>query len=124
VELDVIVEMRAMVARIHVIALELLQIREQGRLQEAYNRYYQEIEERLDEDLQVLIDLAIEEERRSVEATNYRMAMLGRWLALAVVAVALAALALSIGAVLLLNRAMARAIQKLMRGADTLGGVS
>jgi hypothetical protein len=124
VELDVIAEMRAMVARIHVIALELLQIREQGRLQEAYNRYYQEIEERLDEDLQVLIDLAIEEERRSVEATNYRMAMLGRWLALAVVAVALAALALSIGAVLLLNRAMARAIQKLMRGADTLGGVS
>jgi hypothetical protein len=124
VELDVIAEMRAMVARIHVIALELLQIREQGRLQEAYNRYYQEIEERLDEDLQVLIDLAIEEERRSVEATNYRTAMLGRWLALAVVAVALAALALSIGAVLLLNRAMARAIQKLMRGADTLGGVS
>jgi hypothetical protein len=116
--------MRAMVARIHVIALELLQIREQGRLQEAYNRYYQEIEERLDEDLQVLIDLAIEEERRSVEATNYRTAMLGRWLALAVVAVALAALALSIGAVLLLNRAMARAIQKLMRGADALGGVS
>jgi two-component system OmpR family sensor kinase len=120
-ELDVIAEMRAMVAQIHVIALELLAIREQGRVQEAYERYYKEIEERLDDDLQVLIDLAIEDERREVESTDYRTALLGQQLTFAVLAVALAALASSIGAVLLLSRAVARPIEKLMRGADAIG---
>jgi two-component system OmpR family sensor kinase len=120
-ELDVVAEMRAMVAQIHTIALELLEIREQGRLQEAYERYYAEIEERLDDDLQVLIDLAIEDERQEVEATDYRTAVLGQRLALAVLAVALVSIASSIGAVLLLSRAVARPIQKLMRGAEALG---
>ena len=120
-ELDVIAEMRAIVAQIHVIALELLEIREQGRVQEAYDRYYNKIEERLDDDLQVLIDLAIENERGEVASIDYRTAVLGQQLTFAVLAVALAAIASSVGAVLLLSRAVARPIAKLMHGADTIG---
>jgi two-component system OmpR family sensor kinase len=120
-ELAVISEMRAMVARIHAIGYELLEIREQGREREAFERYYVEIEERLDDDLQVLIDLAIEDERREVAETDFRSARLGRQLTLVVAAVALAAIASSVGAVLLLSRAVARPIGKLKHGADTIG---
>ena len=94
-----------------------------GREDEARLRYFGEIEEDLDDRLQRLIDLAIADEEEEVRQVDRQTAALtdradrgrrgdhapGRRLA-------------SVGAVMLLNRALARPIGRLIDGASAIGG--
>ena len=67
-ELVLLDEMRAVAARMHATALELLAVKLSGREDEARLRYFGEIEEDLDDRLQRLIDLAIADEKEEVRA--------------------------------------------------------
>lgn len=120
-ELELIARMRRVVAQMHVVALELLELRETGREGEARLRYFGEIEENLDDELQKLIDLAIADEQSEVAQLERQTQTFTREL-LAIVAVTLVAVVLaSIGAVVLLSRALARPIASMAEGVEAIG---
>jgi signal transduction histidine kinase len=121
-ELELIEEMRTIAAGMHKTALELLAVKLSGREDEARLRYFGEIEEDLDDRLQRLIDLAIADERAEVRRVDERTAALTRELIAVVVAATLTAMAASAGAVMLLNRALSRPIERLAHGAAAIGG--
>ena len=79
----------------HETALELLTLKLSGREDEARLRYFGEIEEDLDNQLQELIDLAIADEREEVSRVDNETAALTRELIAVVVATTLAAIAAS-----------------------------
>ena len=120
-ELMLVGEMRAVSARMHTTALELLELTLTGREDEARLRYFGEIEENLDDRLQQLIDLAIADEQAEVSAVERQTAELTDELILAVVVATILAVIASLGAVMLLGRALARPIGRLIDGANAIG---
>ena len=121
-ELIILEEMRAVAERMHQTALELLEVTKSGREDEARMRYYGEIEEDLDDRLQRLIDLAIADEEAEVSQVERRTAALTEEMIAVVVATTLLAVIASLGAVMLLTRALARPIEQLIDGASAIGG--
>jgi signal transduction histidine kinase len=114
--------MRAITAWMHATALELLAVKLSGREDEARLRYFGEIEEDLDDRLQRLIDLAIADEEEEVRQVDRQTAELTTELIVVVAVTTLLAVAASVGAVMLLNRALARPIGRLIDGASAIGG--
>ena len=119
-EFVVISQMRSIGDAMHEIALELLQLKTAGRQEEAYRRYYEEIEEGLDEDLQRLVDIAIADEREEVDRLDRRTASMARELSAIVLAVALVGGITGIAMVLLINRALSRPIAGLVQGVEAI----
>jgi two-component system OmpR family sensor kinase len=120
-ELELIRRMRRFVARMHETALELLELRETSREEEARIRYFAEIEEDLDDRLQELIDLAIADEQSEVEQIDEQTRTFTRELLAIVAATLIAVLAASIGAVVLLGRAIAGPIAHMTEGVAAIG---
>lgn len=120
-ELVVISQMREITQSMHTVALELLHLTLSGREDEARLRYYGEIEENLDDKLQTLIDLAITDEREEVSRVDTETARLTRELIIFVASAIILAIAASVGAVMLLSRALARPIARLTEGASAIG---
>jgi signal transduction histidine kinase len=121
IELALIDEMRALSLQMNDTAMDLLRVVVAGGDRTARQRYYAEIEEDLDDKLQDMIDLAIADEQREVSAVNSQTAELARELILIVGVTTLIAIASSIGAVLLLTRALSRPIERLTAGAGAIG---
>jgi signal transduction histidine kinase len=121
-ELALVAQMRAITERIHATALELLELTLAGQDERAQLRYYSEIEENLDDELQQLIDLGLADEREEVQEVDDETAALTRDLVAAVVAAMLIAISASVGAVTLLSRALSRPIAQLTAGAAAIGG--
>ena len=119
-EFVVISQMRSIGDAMHEIALELLQLKTAGRQEEAYRRYYEEIEEGLDEDLQRLVDIAIADEREEVDRLDRLTASMARELSAIVLAVALVGGITGIAMVLLINRALSRPIAGLVQGVEAI----
>ena len=119
-EFVVISQMRSIGDAMHEVALELLQLKTAGRQEEAYRRYYEEIEEGLDEDLQRLVDIAIADEREEVSGLDRRTASMARELSAIVLAVALIGGVTGIAMVLLISRALSRPIAGLVRGVEAI----
>jgi two-component system OmpR family sensor kinase len=120
-ELALIGRMREITARMHETALDLLTLKLSGRDTEARLRYFGEIEQNLDDQLQKLIDLAIADEREEVSRADNETAALTRELLAVVVATTLATIAASAIAVALLSRALSRPIGRLTEGAEAIG---
>src|ERR671918_3210884 len=71
-EFVVLRQMRSIGDAMHALALELLALKTAGRQEEAYARYYEEIEEGLDDDLQRLVNIVMADEREEVERLEWR----------------------------------------------------
>ena len=112
--------MRSIGDAMHEVALELLELKTAGRQEEAYRRYYEEIEEGLDEDLQRLVDIAIADEREEVSRLDRRTASMARELSAIVLAVALIGGVTGIAMVMLISRALSRPIAGLVRGVEAI----
>ncbi|MFZ1429023.1 MAG: ATP-binding protein [Geminicoccaceae bacterium] len=121
-ELILLDEMRAVAAEMHATALELLGLTLSGREGEARLRYYGEIEEDLDDRLQRLIDLAIADEEAEVRQVERQTAALTEEMIVVVAVTTLLAVIASLGAVMLLTRALARPIGRLIDGSSAIGG--
>ena len=119
-EFVVISQMRSIGDAMHEVALELLELKTAGRQEEAYRRYYEEIEEGLDEDLQRLVDIAIADEREEVSRLDRRTASMARELSAIVLAVALLGGVTGIAMVLLISRALSRPIAGLVSGVEAI----
>jgi two-component system, OmpR family, sensor kinase len=120
-ELDAIQEMRVLTDHMHATALDLLDLKMNGREDEAYSRYRTEIEEGLDDELQRLVDLAIIDEAEEVREVDERVEFLMRDLIILIGVVALVAIGASVGAVRLLGRAVSEPITRLAQGAEAVG---
>jgi signal transduction histidine kinase len=120
-ELALIARMRKITAEMHATALSLLELKLSGREDQARLRYFGEIEEDLDDELQNLIDLAIADEREEVARVDSETHILTRELIAAVLATTAAAIAASVAAITLLSRALSRPIGRLTTGAEAIG---
>lgn len=120
-ELVIQSQMRVIGEVMHARALELLELKLAGRPDEAYRRYHDEIEERLDDDLQRLIDIAIADEQDEVRRMDRRTASMAREMTAIVALVVLAGAAASVLAILLVNRALSRPIARLVAGVEAIG---
>lgn len=120
-ELVLIEEMRTITGRMYGTSLELLEIVVSGRQDTARQRYFAEIEEDLDDHLQQLIDLAIADEQAEVSKVDQQTATLARELIAIVAITTVIAIVASVGAVLLLSRALSQPISRLTEGAAEIG---
>lgn len=120
-EFVVLDQMHSITEAMHALALELLELKVDGRQEEAYRRYHDEIEEGLDDDLQRLVDIAIADEREEVGRLDRRIASMARELTAIVVIVVLGGGAASIFAILLVRRALSRPIAGLVDGVAAIG---
>jgi signal transduction histidine kinase len=120
-EFVVLGQMRAIGDAMHALALELLALKTAGRQEEAYGRYYEEIEEGLDDDLQRLVDIVMADEREEVERLEFRTGSMARELSAIVLAVALVGGVTSTVMVLLIGRALSRPIAQLVGGVEAIG---
>jgi two-component system, OmpR family, sensor kinase len=120
-ELDVIGEMRTLLAETHRTVDRIFAVHDSGRREEAAKLFETEIEDQLDDAFQKLLAAAVAGERQEVaEAEEEAAAMLRRTL-VTVAALVLAALAASALAAYYLNRSLSRPIQRLNEGAIALG---
>jgi signal transduction histidine kinase len=113
--------MRDLFESIDLTAQRLMFLRDQGRQDEAVRLFREEIEERMDEDLEEFISAAILHEERELEAIDTRTNQLERRLVTLVIGVCLAALAVSITAAALLARSLTRPIAALTSGTRAIG---
>ena len=120
-ELALVAAMRDVTEDMHKTALDLLQTSLVGRQDEARLRYFDEIEENLDDRLQHLIDIAIADEEFEVRQVEGQVARLTNELIAAVAVSSSLAIVASLGAVMLLSRAVARPIARLIDGASAIG---
>jgi two-component system, OmpR family, sensor kinase len=120
-EFVVLRQMRSIGDAMHELALELLELKTAGRQEEAYARYYEEIEEGLDDDLQRLVDIVMADEREEVERLEWRTGSMARELSAIVVAVTLIGGVTSLAMVLLIGRALSRPIAQLVGGVEAIG---
>lgn len=120
-EFVVLSQMRSIGDAMHALALELLELRTAGRQEQAYRRYYDEIEEGLDDDLQRLVDIVMADEREEVERLEWRTGSMKRELSAIVVAVTLLGGVASVVMVLLIGRALSRPIAQLVGGVEAIG---
>jgi two-component system, OmpR family, sensor kinase len=120
-EFVVLRQMRSIGDAMHALALELLELKTAGRQEDAYARYYAEIEEGLDDDLQRLVDIVMADEREEVERLEWRTGSMARELSAIVVAVILIGGVTSLAMVLLIGRALSRPIVQLVGGVEAIG---
>jgi two-component system, OmpR family, sensor kinase len=120
-ELALIEQMGTIASRMYDTSLELLEIVVDGRQDAARQRYFAEIEEDLDDHLQQLIDLAIAEEQAEVSSVDRETATLAGELIAIVATTTVIAILASVGAVLLLSRALSQPIARLAEGAAEIG---
>ena len=120
-EFVVLSQMRSIGDAMHALALELLELKTAGRQEEAYARYYEEIEEGLDDDLQRLVDIVMADEREEVERLELRTRSMARELSAIVLAVILIGGVTSMVMVLLIGRALSRPIAQLVGGVEAIG---
>jgi two-component system OmpR family sensor kinase len=120
-EFVVLRQMRSIGDAMHELALELLELKTAGRQEEAYARYYEEIEEGLDDDLQRLVDIVMADEREEVERLEWRTGSMARELSAIVLAVTLIGGVTSLAMVLLIGRALSRPIAQLVGGVEAIG---
>jgi two-component system OmpR family sensor kinase len=120
-EFVVLEQMRSIGDAMHALALELLELKTSGRQEEAYRRYYEEIEEGLDDDLQRLVDIVMADEREEVLRLDRRTGSMARELGAIVVAVILIGAATSMVMILLIGRALSHPIALLVRGVEAIG---
>jgi two-component system, OmpR family, sensor kinase len=120
-EFVVLRQMRSIGDAMHELALELLELKTAGRQEEAYARYYKEIEEGLDDDLQRLVDIVMADEREEVERLEWRTGSMARELSAIVLAVTLIGGVTSLAMVLLIGRALSRPIAQLVGGVEAIG---
>jgi two-component system, OmpR family, sensor kinase len=122
VELNRTRTMRTLFESIDLTAQRLMFLRDQGRQEEAVELFREEIEDRLDEELELYISQAIADEEAEIEAIEMRTNQLEQQLILLVLGVCLAALAVSLAAGALLARTLTRPIEALTSGARAIGG--
>lgn len=120
-ELVLIEEMKAIAARMHEVAIELLEVKLSGQEDDARLCYFGEIEEDLDDRLQTLIELAIADERREVSEVDLETEKLTGELIIVVIGTMIVTVAASIGAVMLLSRNLSGPIERLTAGAEAIG---
>lgn len=114
-------EMRELFESIDLTVQRLMFLRDQGRVEEAVTLFREDIEDRMDEDLEKLISAAIDDEEQELALIETRTDQLERQLIWLVLGVCLAALAASILAGFLLSRALTRPIAALISGARAIG---
>lgn len=120
-ELVRIETMRRLFESIDMTAQRLMFLRDQGRQEEAVALFREDIEDRLDEELERYISAAIADEEAELDAIETRTNQLEQQLILLVLGVCLAALAVSLAAGALLARTLTRPIEALTSGARAIG---
>jgi signal transduction histidine kinase len=113
--------MRQLFESIDLKAQELMFLRDRGRQNEAVALFREEIEDRLDEELEQYISSAILDEEEELATIEARTNELERQLTLLVLGVCFAAVVVSVAAGALLARALTRPIEALMSGARAIG---
>ena len=113
--------MRELFESIDMTVQRLMFLRDQGQVDAAVSLFRENIEERMDEDLEDYISAAIQGEERELALIETRTNQLERQLIWLVLGVCLAALAASILAGFLLARALTRPIAALISGARAIG---
>jgi signal transduction histidine kinase len=120
-ELDRARAMRDLFESIDLTVQRLMFLRDQGRQEDATFLFREDIEDRMDEDLERYISAAIADEEEDISAIETRTNELEvqlRWL---VLGVCFAALAVSVAAGALLSRALTRPIEALIAGTRAIG---
>jgi two-component system, OmpR family, sensor kinase len=112
-EFVVLSQMRSIGDEMHVLALDLLELKTAGRQEEAYRRYYDEIEQGLDDDMQGLIDIVMADEREEVRRLEHRAESMARELSAIVVVVTVMGGVTSMVMVVLIGRALSQPISRL-----------
>jgi two-component system OmpR family sensor kinase len=120
-ELSRVQTMRSLYESIDVTAQRLMFLRDQSRQEEAVELFREDIEDRLDEELEQYISAAILDEESELERIEERTNQLERQLSLLVLSVCLVGLVVSISAGALLARALTRPIEALISGARAIG---
>jgi two-component system, OmpR family, sensor kinase len=113
--------MRNLFDQIDLTTQRLLLLRDQGRQPDAVELFRTEIEDRLDEDLEQLIATAIADEETELRDLEARTNAVEARLMLLIALVALAALAVSGGAGVILTRSLTRPIRELIAGTRAIG---
>lgn len=120
-EVERVDAMRALFEGIDLTTQRLLFLREQGQREEAVRLFREEIEDRLDAELEALMAAAIADEEEELRAIERRTAALETRLALLVAGVALLALAVSAAAGVALTRALTKPIGELIAATRAIG---
>lgn len=113
--------MRDLFESIDLIVQRLMFLRDQGRQQEAVSLFREDIEDRMDEDLERYISAAIQDEEEELSAIETRTNQLEGQLRWLVLGVCFAGLAVSVAAGALLARSLTRPIEALISGARAIG---
>ena len=113
--------MRALFESIDLTTQRLLFLRDQNRLEEAIGLFREEIEERLDAELEQHIAAAIADEEQELEQIQSNTDRLESRLTLLIVGVTLSALLVSGAAGAVLTRALTRPIRELIAGTRAIG---
>lgn len=113
--------MRDLFESIDLTVQRVMFLRDLGRQQEAVSLFREEIEERMDEDLEDFISAAILDEERELLVIEERTDQLERQLTSLVLGVCLTGLVVSVAAGALLARSLTRPIAALTSGARAIG---
>lgn len=113
--------MRDLFESIDLTVQRLMFLRDQGRQQEAVALFREDIEERMDEDLERYISAAIADEESEISMIETRTNQLEGQLLWLVLGVCFAGLAISVAAGALLARALTRPIKAFVSGAHAIG---
>jgi signal transduction histidine kinase len=113
--------MRDLYESIDLTAQRLMLLRDQGRQEEAVALFREDIEDRMDQDLEAFISAAIAGEERELDVIEGRTNQLEAQLRWLVLGVCFAALAASIAAGALLARSLTRPIEALISAARGIG---
>lgn len=113
--------MRELFESIDLTVQRLMFLRDQGEVDAAVRLFREDIEDRMDEDLEDYISAAIHDEEQELALIETRTNQLERQLIWLVLGVCLAALAASILAGFLLARTLTRPIEALISGARAIG---
>lgn len=120
-ELVRIETMRRLFESIDLTAQRLMLLRDQGRQEEATQLFREDIEDRLDEELEFYISAAIADEEAELLEIEARTTELDRQLRRLVLGICLAALVVTGAAGAMLVRALTRPIDALISGARAIG---
>jgi two-component system OmpR family sensor kinase len=116
-----ITRMRALYGEITKATSNAIDLRNQGRQEEAVRVFRREIENRLDAEFQNVLEAARRDEEEEVRRTELQAEALWRRLTWMTAALALAAVALSLASAFLLARSLIRPISLLTEGAEAIG---
>ncbi|TGN61611.1 HAMP domain-containing protein [Paracoccus liaowanqingii] len=113
--------MRELYESIDLTAERLMVLRDSGRQAEAVALFRDDIENRMDEELERYISAAIADETEELEVIQTRTNQLEQQLTILVIAICFAALGVSLVAGTMLTRALTRPIRALISGAQAIG---